>query len=48
MAIAQTLKGIKRELRGKGYLNELRRGQMIPSVVYGQGREPLPIALEGR
>lgn len=48
MAIAQTLRGIKRELRGKGYLNELRRGQMIPSVVYGQGREPLPIALEGR
>ncbi len=48
MAIAQTLKGIKRELRGKGYLNELRRGQMIPCVVYGQGREPLPIALEGR
>ena len=46
MAAAQTLKGTKRELRGKGYLNELRRGQMIPSVVYGQGRQPLPIALE--
>ena len=29
-------------------MHELRRGQMIPSIVYGQGREPLPIALEGR
>jgi large subunit ribosomal protein L25 len=48
MAAAQTLKGTKRELRGKGYLNELRREQMIPSIVYGQGRQPLPIALEGR
>lgn len=48
MALAQTLKGVKRELRGKGYLNELRRQQMIPSVVYGQGRQPLAIVLEGR
>lgn len=48
MALAQTLKGVKRELKGKGHLHELRRGQMIPSIVYGQGREPLPIALEGR
>lgn len=48
MASAQTIKGTKRELKGKGYLNELRRGQMIPSVVYGQGRQPIPISLEGR
>lgn len=48
MALAQTLKGVKRELKGKGHLHELRRGQMIPSVVYGQGREPLAIALEGK
>lgn len=48
MALAQTLKGVKRELKGKGHLHELRRGQMIPSVVYGQGREPLPVALEGK
>lgn len=48
MALAQTLNGVKRELRTKGYLKDLKRGQMIPAVVYGQGRQPLPIAVEGR
>lgn len=48
MASAQTLKGVKRELRSKGYLNQLRRGQMIPGIVYGKGKEPFYITLEGK
>jgi len=48
MASAHTIKGVKRELKGKGYLNDLRRKQMIPGVLYAKGQEALPIAVEGR
>ncbi|HOB12227.1 MAG TPA: 50S ribosomal protein L25 [Syntrophomonadaceae bacterium] len=46
MALAQTLKGVKRELRSKGYLNELRRSQMIPGIVYGKDKQALSIAVD--
>lgn len=48
MALAQTLNGIRRELRTKGFLNDLKKQHFIPGVVYGQGRQPLPIALDER
>jgi len=48
MASAHTLKGVKRELGSKGYLNQLRRTQMIPGVVYGKGEPALTIAVEGK
>lgn len=48
MALAQTLSAFRRELRTKGYLNDLKRRQMVPAIVYGQEKQPLPIALEKR
>jgi large subunit ribosomal protein L25 len=37
-----------RDARGKGSARKLRAGGRIPAVVYGRGREPLPIATEPR
>ncbi|MGR6837193.1 50S ribosomal protein L25 [Syntrophomonas erecta] len=48
MALAQTLNGVKRELKTKGYLNQLKRQEMVPGIVYGNGQDPKPVAIQGR
>ena len=39
------LQGQRRERVGKGAARELRRNKMVPAVIYGDSKEPLPIAL---
>lgn len=45
MTFAPTIEAKKRDIRSKGYLNEMRRMQWIPGVIYGKGSEPMPIFL---
>lgn len=33
---------------GKGVARSLRRKGFVPAVVYGRGREPMPVAVDGR
>ena len=42
---AEVLKGQLRERTGKGAARELRRNSMVPAVIYGDKKDPLPIAL---
>lgn len=48
MALAQTLMCKKREIGTKGSLNELRRKNWVPGVLYGKDQESLPILLTGK
>jgi large subunit ribosomal protein L25 len=43
-----TLKAQVRDGIGKGAARSLRRGGLVPAVVYGRGRDPQPIAVEAR
>ena len=43
--MASSLQGQVRDRVGKGAARELRRNQMVPAVIYGDGKDPLPIAL---
>lgn len=38
----------KRELNTKSYLNQLKKNNMIPAVLYGKGQANMLITLEGR
>ena len=40
-----SLQGQLRERVGKGAARELRRNNMVPAVIYGDSKDPLPIAL---
>jgi Ribosomal protein L25 (general stress protein Ctc) len=40
-----TLQGIKRELKTKGYLTELRKKGYVPAVYYAHGEENLFLAV---
>lgn len=42
---AEVLKGQLRERTGKGAARHLRRNSMVPAVIYGDKKDPLPIAL---
>lgn len=48
MALAQTLICKKRELRSKGYLNELKRNQQVPGVIYGKNKPNQAIVLSAK
>ncbi|NLT20921.1 MAG: 50S ribosomal protein L25 [Syntrophomonadaceae bacterium] len=48
MVLAQALTATRRELKTKGYLNELKRGGRIPGVIYGQAVEPFTISLDSK
>lgn len=48
MSIEFTLDAQPREDRGKGAVRRLRRTGMVPAIVYGADKEPMPIALEYR
>ena len=37
-----------RERVGKGASRELRRNKMVPAVIYGDNKDPLPIALDAK
>ena len=43
--MAASLTGQKRDRVGKGAARELRRNNMVPAVIYGDNKDPLPIAL---
>jgi large subunit ribosomal protein L25 len=46
MSTDNTLKAQARDRVGKGASRELRRNQMVPAVIYGDNKDPLPIALD--
>ena len=48
MALAQTLICKKREIKNKGFLNQLRRSDGVPGVLYGKDKENIPILLTGK
>lgn len=48
MAAAQTLTCKKREIKGKGYLNQMLKSEWIPGIVYGHQRDNIPIFLSKR
>ena len=43
--MATSFQGQKRERVGKGAARELRRNDLVPAVIYGDSKDPLPIAL---
>lgn len=43
-----TLNAQPREGRGKSGTRRLRRAGLVPAIVYGAGKEPVPVALEYR
>ena len=45
MSTENTLTAQLRERVGKGASRELRRNNMVPAVIYGDNKDPLPIAL---
>ncbi len=45
MSTDNTLKAQLRDRVGKGASRELRRNKMVPAVIYGDNKDPLPIAL---
>ncbi len=48
MSTENTLKAQPRERVGKGASRELRRNKMVPAVIYGDNKDPLPIALDSK
>jgi large subunit ribosomal protein L25 len=47
MAQIVQLKAEARSTRGKGAARAMRRGGMVPAVIYGRGREPAPLSVDG-
>ncbi|MDQ7820505.1 MAG: 50S ribosomal protein L25 [Armatimonadota bacterium] len=43
-----TLKARRREETGSNRVRRLRLAGLVPGVVYGRGREPMPVAVDGR
>lgn len=49
MAItAPSLACQQRELTTKSHLNQLKKNNMIPAIIYGKGQTTIPVTLEGR
>ncbi|PKM77509.1 MAG: 50S ribosomal protein L25 [Firmicutes bacterium HGW-Firmicutes-15] len=48
MALTQVLKCKKREIKTTGYLNQLKRDELVPAVIYGKGKENLTIVLANK
>ncbi|NLE27296.1 MAG: hypothetical protein GX625_18570, partial [Clostridiaceae bacterium] len=46
--LGQKLNARKREIKNRGYLNQLKRSEQVPAVIYGKGEEAVPIILEKR
>ena len=47
MAQIVQLKAEARSSQGKGAARAMRRGGMVPAVIYGRGREPSPLSVDG-
>jgi large subunit ribosomal protein L25 len=47
MAQIVQLKAEARSHQGKGAARAMRRGGMVPAVIYGRGREPSPLSVDG-
>ena len=47
MAQIVQLKAEARSTRGKGASRAMRRGGMVPAVIYGRGREPAQLSVDG-
>lgn len=45
MALTQVLKCKRREIKTTGYLNQLKRDELVPAVIYGKGIENLTVLL---
>src|SRR5205823_8186612 len=43
-----TLEAKRRDGLGKNHVRRLRRDGLIPGIVYGRGRDPMPVAVEGK
>jgi large subunit ribosomal protein L25 len=48
MSTENTLNAQARERVGKGASRELRRNKLVPAVIYGDNKDPLPIALDAK
>lgn len=48
MSTDNTLKAQLRDRVGKGASRELRRNKLVPAVIYGDNKDPLPIALDSK
>jgi large subunit ribosomal protein L25 len=48
MSTENTLKAQARDRVGKGASRELRRNKLVPAVIYGDNKDPLPIALDSK
>lgn len=46
--LGQKLNALRREIKNQGHLNQLRRSEQIPAIIYGQGEEAIPISLQKR
>jgi large subunit ribosomal protein L25 len=43
MVSVQTLVCEKREIKNKGHRKRLKRNGLVPGILYGKGREPIPV-----
>ena len=48
MSTDNTLQAQVRDRVGKGASRELRRNKLVPAVIYGDNKDPLPIALDNK
>jgi large subunit ribosomal protein L25 len=48
MSTAPTLNCQVRKVTNRGYLNEMKRKNLVPGIIYGQGQENLPVFVEGK
>jgi large subunit ribosomal protein L25 len=48
MSTENTLKAQARDRVGNGASRELRRNKLVPAVIYGDNKDPLPIALDSK
>jgi large subunit ribosomal protein L25 len=48
MALGQKIECKKREIKSKGFLNQMKAKDFVPGIIYGQGQEAQPVFLAGR
>ncbi len=46
--LGQKLNASKREIKNRGYLNQLKRDGQVPAVIYGKGDDTIPLTLQQR
>lgn len=46
--LGQKLYASKREIKNRGYLNQLKRDGQVPAVIYGKGDDTIPLILQQR